>query len=302
MSGFDVRYARLPRVRGVTPEAAFAAVAVPLVAAAPGDLVHAFHYADAWAALRVRRRRPVVLKLTGTVEADRMAKVRFDRRLFREAVDGADAVWANSAYAVEAMAWTGRPMDVVPAGVDLERFRPSAERSSRPVVLCTSAPADPRKRLVDVLAAWPAVRAALPDAVLRVAGVVPAGFDVPEGVELVGPLDDDALVEAYSSAAVTVAPAVGEALGLTTLESLACGTPVAGARSGATADLVRPGTGLLYDPGDVDGCAEAIVRAAAIDDRAACRAAAEPWGWDAVADDVEARYRDLLGVRRTMTA
>jgi phosphatidylinositol alpha-mannosyltransferase len=299
--GIEVRYVRLPRLRGATPEATFAGVVLPWLPFAGGDLVHAFHYADAWAALRARR-RPVVLKLTGTVLPDRMDRVRFDRRLFREAVEGADAVWCNSAFARDEMAAFGRAMDVVPAGVDLDRF--TVGSATAPVVLCTAAPDDPRKRLVDVLDAWPAVLDEVPDARLRIAGrEVPALLDrlpasARSSVELTGILGDEALVDAYRSAAATVAPALYEALGLATLESLACGTPVAGADSGATPELLPEGTGATFAAGDPDACAKAIVVALGLAQDPAtagrCRAAAEPYGWDRVVADVLARYDDLL--------
>jgi glycosyltransferase involved in cell wall biosynthesis len=315
VDGLPVRYVRLPLPpplarRGLSDVAAFAAVALPALAAPGPDLVHAWHYGDGWAAVQARRlhrRRPVVLKLTGTVVPDQMEHVRVDRKLFREAIAGADEVWCNSRYAQEVMAPFGVPMQVVPAGVDLERFRPGA-RSEQPTVLCTSAPDDPRKRVTDVVDAWPAVLDAVPEARLVIAGrateatrralldrLPPA---VAATVELPGDLADEALAAAYASARAVVAPAVHEALGLTTVEALASGTPVAGARSGATAELVADGTGALYEPGDVEGGAAAMVAALALSDDPGivdrCTAAARPYGWDAVTDVVEARWQALL--------
>jgi glycosyltransferase involved in cell wall biosynthesis len=313
--GLPVRYLRLPRPpalarRGLSDVAAFAALALPYVSASRADLVHAWHYGDGWAAVqakRVRRGRPVVLKLTGTVLPEQMEHIRVDRRLFREAITGADEVWCNSGYARDAMTGFGVSMEVVPAGVDLDRFVPASARHTRPTVLCASAPDDPRKRLVDVLDAWPAVLDALPDARLVLAGRATAATRaqllgalepaVAGSVELVGDLRDDALVEAYGRAAAVVAPALHEALGLSTIEALACGTPVAGARSGATPALLSPATGRTYEPGSVDGCAEAIVEAVALSSQPgtaeACRATAVPFGWDVIVPRVQARWLAL---------
>lgn len=299
--------------RGVSDNVAFAALALPYLAASRADLVHAWHYGDAWAAVQARRlhrRRPVVLKLTGTVEPDRMRHVRFDRRLFRDAIHGVDEVWCNSQFARDAMRDFGIDMEVVPAGVDLERFRPRpTARHDPPVVLCASAPDDPRKRLADVLGAWPAVRSAVPEARLVLAGGgsdagrrallsrLPAAASA--SIDIVGDLADDALVEAYRSASVVVAPGVHEALGLSTIEALACGTPVAGARSGATAELVVPGqTGALFTPADPEDCARAIVDALALARRTGtaevCRDAARPFGWDEIVPLVRRRWDALL--------
>jgi glycosyltransferase involved in cell wall biosynthesis len=311
--GVRVRYLRRPPLRNVTDEATFAVVALPALIAMRGDLIASFHYSDGWAAVRSRRvrRRPVVLKLTGTVEESRMAGVRLDRKLFREAVAEADEVWCNSVYAREAMSWTGREMSIVPAGVDLARFRPTTPRSDTPVVLCTSAADEPRKRLIDVMDAWPTVVDALPEARLQIAGVVSApvredlvgrlSLALQSSVDFLGPLDDDALVDAYSSATVTVAPAVAEALGLTTIESLACGTPVAGARSGATTEIVTDAVGTLFEPMDAESCAAAIVDAVALAKRDgvrdACRAVGAKWDWTAITSDIEHRFQTLLEAR-----
>jgi phosphatidylinositol alpha-mannosyltransferase len=251
----------------------------------------------------------VVLKLTGTVEPERMDHIRVDRRLFREAIEGADEVWCNSAYSRDVMAPFGVAMHVVPAGVDLQRFRPGTARSDPPTVLCASAPDDPRKRLVDVVDAWPAVLDAVPGARLVLAGGGSAdgrralADRLPRAaagsVSVIGDLADDALVHAYASASAVVAPAVHEALGLTTLEALACGTPVAGARSGATAELIEPGrTGALFEPVDVHDCARGIVEAVALAGvqgvSDACRAAAAPFGWESVVPVVMERWEALL--------
>ena len=316
LDGLPVRYVRLPHPRplaerGLSDVAAFAAIALPALLASRADLVHAWHYGDAWAAVqagRVHRRRPVVLKLTGTVVPERMEQVRVDRRLLREAIAGADEVWCNSRYAHEVMAPFGVPMHVVPAGVDLDRFRARGAKGDRPTVLCTSAPEDPRKRLVDVLDAWPAVLSEVPDARLVIAGHVteptrralldrlPAS--AVDHVALVGDLDDDALAEAYAQAHAVVAPALHEALGLTTIEALASGTPVAGARSGATADLLTDEVGARFEPADAEACAAALLAALALGQQPStaerCRAAATPFGWDAVVAQVQARWAGLV--------
>lgn len=280
------------------------------------DVVLSFLYADAYGAslsahLPGRRGRPLVLKLTGSVPRSYLEAQgqRFERALLRRALDAADEVWVNSRYVQEAMADWDRPTHVVPAGLDPDVFAPSAPRSPEPLVLCTAAPGEPRKRVGDVLAAWPQVRAALPgaslvlaqetDAATRSALLGRLGDEHRASVRFVGRLDDRELAVAYSRAWVTVAPAVHEALGLATLESLACGTPVAGARSGATPDLLAvPGTGAVFEPGDAGDLAAAVAAAAGLASAAAtagaCRAAALRFAWPGIVDDVERRLTRLV--------
>jgi glycosyltransferase involved in cell wall biosynthesis len=65
----------------------------------------------------------------------------------------------------------------------------------------------------------------------------------------------------YKAADVFLATTMEEAFGLTVLESLACGTPVAGFRVGGLIDMVEDGVnGYLADPGDARKLASAVDR------------------------------------------
>lgn len=319
VDGVSVRYVRTlaAPARGWRAESVFGVTAAAAAWASRADVVTSYLYADALGAglsrrlcAGRRRHRPVVLKLTGTVPRDSVAGQRIERGLLRRALDEADAVWVNSDYAREAMAGWDRPMDVVPAGVDLDVFTPGDGRAAAPTVLCTAAADEPRKRLADLVTAWTDVLAAVPAARLvvaqaisaptreRLTAMLPAAAR--PSVGFAGQLDDRRLAAAYRSAWVTVAPAVHEALGLATVESLACGTPVVGADSGATPGLLTaPATGAVYAPGDTGALAAAVAaRLAAPPDGAtatACRAAATPFAWPTILDDYERRYAALLG-------
>jgi glycosyltransferase involved in cell wall biosynthesis len=111
-------------------------------------------------------------------------------------------------------------------------------------------------------------------------------------------LPDDELVALLCRAHVAVAPAVFEALGLATLEALACGTPVAGARSGATEALLKGACGATFEPFDPDACAAAIVGLLQLPSDesavAARRVAVAPYDLTTVASQIEQRYSALL--------
>jgi glycosyltransferase involved in cell wall biosynthesis len=273
---------------------------------ARSDIVHCWHYVDAAAV--VGRGRPVFLKVTGSVTKERMSRSRLHTRLIERAFSRADVVWCNSDWVIEQMSGFNREMTVMPAGVDRQRFRPFGERAPHPTALSTSAPTEPRKRLVDLIDAWPTVRSAHPSAELRLAGDAPREVRaellgrLPDAdrssVVFLGRLTTDELVGEYSAAWVTVMPAVYEALGLSTLESLACGTPVIGAESGATPMLLGdPGTGTLFeptDPGDLARVMTSRLRTPPLD-RERCRAASAAYDWEAITDRIEDAYRAALG-------
>ncbi len=307
-SGIRVRYVRVPHRRGRAPgdgldqTATFAALAAAGSALSRAEVIHCWHYADAAAV--VRRGRPAVTKITGSVTPELMSRSPLHERLMLRALARMDEVWCNSEWARAQMVGFGRDMGIVPAGVDRGRFTAQADRASRPTVLSTCAPEDPRKRLVDLLDAWPRVLAQVPEAQLRLAGAASeqtraALLDrVPEAaresIAFLGPLDDDHLVAEYSSAWTSVMPAVLEALGLSTIESLACGTPVVGADSGNTPALLsHPHTGRTFEAAHPESLGAAMVdQLAATDhvDRAACRAATDAFDWEHITDLVEAGY------------
>lgn len=288
VAGAPVRYIRTPTRRSwPAPGPGFSAVSWVGATLKRPDVVHCLHYADAYGA--TRGPAPVVLKLTGTVLPERMKGL--DERLLRSALDRAAEVWVNSTWAQQQMTGFGVPMRVVPQGLDTSWFTPGT-RSPRPLFVCAAAADEPRKRVVDLLAAWPAVRAALPGAELLLTGSVP---DLPEGARSIGPQDDTQLAELYARAWVVVAPAVYEALGLVTLEALASGTPVAGADSGATSELLAdPRTGVLAAPLDPGALAEAMLAAAELSRDPAtadrCRAASLSYDWSHVVPQVLAGY------------
>ena len=315
IDGIRVRYVRTPLPpalarRGWNREAMFALPCGLLATTARADVALSYYYADVVGATALRRRRPVVLKLTGAVPRDRVDAQPVERRLLGQALDRAAEVWVNSRYVADAMSGWDREMHVVPAGVDTDVFRSCAPRSDGPLVACTAAPAEPRKRLVDLVDAWPAVVDTVPDARLmlvqrhdsatRAALLERLPARLRPTVVLDGPYDEDALAALYSRAWVTVAPAVHEALGLSTLESLACGTPVVGADSGATTELLAtPDTGALYEPNEPAALASALTRfLTEPPDNATrdhCRAASLTYAWPSIINDYERRLTRILG-------
>ena len=214
--------------------------------------------------------------------------------MLRAAIAGATAVTALSEAAAEPLRrYALADPVVVPGGVVAADYAGPVERPRVPTLLCPASLDDPRKRGPLLLEAFGLVRAERPDARLVLAGD-PGGLAGP-GVERAEPASTAALAAAYRVASATVLPADDEAFGLVLVESLAAGTPVVAARSGACPEIVDdPRVGRLFESGDAKGLARAIGEALdlAADPAtvAACREHAGRWDWSRVVERYEALY------------
>jgi glycosyltransferase involved in cell wall biosynthesis len=159
---------------------------------------------------------------------------------------------------------------------------------------------EPRKGVVDLIAAAPAIRAGAAGAAIVIVGDDPWGA-FPDYLAEVRSAQDVIHVPWQDNAAglmrhidVLVAPSHQEPFGTVVSEAMAVGTPVVATRVGGLAEVVDDGvTGLLVEPGEPDALAAAVLdvlgRREAMG--AAARQAAQRFGADAYADRVEALIR-----------
>jgi glycogen synthase len=162
------------------------------------------------------------------------------------------------------------------------------------------------KGVQDVIAALPAIRRAHPGTRLVVAGTGShAGWladraraaRVRRAVTMLGHVDDVALVGLLGRASAVVLPSRYEPFGIVALEAAAAGAPLVASRAGGLGEVVLDGvTGLSFDPGDVVGCAAAVVAALDDPEGAGSRALAArerldtDFAWPTIAADTAALY------------
>jgi glycosyltransferase involved in cell wall biosynthesis len=159
---------------------------------------------------------------------------------------------------------------------------------------------EPRKGVLDLIAAAPAIRAGAPGARIVIVGDDPWGA-FPEYLAQVRASDDAVHVPWHDNAAglmrhfdVLVAPSHQEPFGTVLSEAMAVGTPVVATRVGGLAEVVDDGvTGLLVDPRDPLALAAAVLEVLRRREGmgAAARRAARRFGADAYADRVEELIR-----------
>lgn len=169
----------------------------------------------------------------------------------------------------------GYRIHTVVNGVDTAVFAPPATdgHSDRRCVLAVANVWTAEKGLLDLLA----LRRHLPeDYSIVVAGRMPRGFSLPEGISHTGIIrDPDALARLYGRASVYVSLSRQEGCPLTTAEALACGTPVVAYDVCGVSAETPSGVAAFVAPGDIAAVAKAIALYAEGDSRSeACRAAA----------------------------
>ncbi|MEA3190351.1 MAG: 1,2-diacylglycerol 3-alpha-glucosyltransferase [Thermoplasmata archaeon] len=121
-----------------------------------------------------------------------------------------------------------------------------------------------------------------------------------EHVTFLGFIPDADLAMVYASADAFASASQFETQGMTAVEAMACGTPVAAVRARGLADYVLHGrTGFLFTPDEPKDAAEAILQAvhAGPEARQAARAHAETLSLQESVDQLEAIYRRIAAGR-----
>jgi len=195
---------------------------------------------------------------------------------------------------------------VIAPGVDLDRFR-VVERpdTSDPIVLCVRRLE--RRMGIDVLLeAWREIASDVHGVTLVIVGSGSEegalrqqahALDLRDTVHFAGRISDEQMADYYARSLFTVVPTIAlEGFGLIALESLASGRAPIVTNCGGLPDSVRGlDARLIVRPGDARALAERMQSALEGDvpSPSACRAHAESFSWDTVADRHVRLYRQL---------
>jgi len=263
--------------------------------------------------------------------AEREQTVRYE--IERRTMAGSDRVVALTAIDRQQILRhyaTHSPIDVIPGGVDLNRFSPMPRGQARAAlglaphqkILLFVGRIQRLKGLEVLVRAF--ARLGDLDARLLVVGGQPgtspesreiarlqhlvAKLGIEDRTGFVGAVAHEQLPLYYSAADVTVMPSSYESFGLVAVESLACGTPVVATRVGGLTSIVHDGeTGLLVPWRDAQMFAESLRRVLEDTDlrrrlAANARESVLGYGWDRIADEHLALYEDLRAASRPRIA
>jgi glycosyltransferase involved in cell wall biosynthesis len=183
----------------------------------------------------------------------------------------ADCVIAPSHDTAEALVHDygcdAKRIRVIPEPFDLQAWRQALPQRERrgDRVLCV-AHLYPRKRVRDLIRAWPRVQRARPDARLDVVGDGPELHAIARrarglrGVYLHGHVDHPEVLEFFARASSFVLPSVQETFGYAVVEALASGLPAVVAAAGALPEIVAGAVHESFPAGDIDLLAAAVLR------------------------------------------
>lgn len=223
---------------------------------------------------------------------------------------------------VDALGLSSGPCAYIPNGIDVSRFRPDIDGSAfmresglpsgRRIVLCARRIA-PKNGILYLARAVPEILRRCPDVLpvfagseehpeyaqevhgaLRVAGME-------DRCVFLGSVPNDRMPELMRLASVSVLPSLLEATSITGLESMACGVPLVGTNVGGIPELISDGeTGVIVPPRDPAALADGVCRvledgefATRVSSAARLRAV-EQFGWDRIAERMEAVYASAM--------
>lgn len=220
-------------------------------------------------------RIPYIAHIRDYVEEDHGLRLEHPKAQSRRVQEANAAIAVSKTLAGVAEQKYGAPVTgIVPLydGIDVARYDIAQEDRKRPlsgdvVELLLAGRIAPGKGQLDAAKAVAKLNEEDPNYHLTIVGSVGSeayaeeldayNKDLPDGWVTIKSFVDD-LKQLRAETDIALVCSSHEAMGRVTIESLLSGCLVIGANGGATPELLAEGRGLLYEPGDIEGLAEAI--------------------------------------------
>lgn len=225
----------------------------------------------------------------------------------------ADAITVPSTVARRSFLAMGVPAEkvhVIPYGVRLDRFHPTAAPPSDSFEVLFAGQVSLRKGIPYLLEAFQRLRH--PNKCLTIVGAIqshirPLLATLPtDRVTFLGSLPQSELIDRMSRSHVLVLPSVEEGLALVQAQAMACGCPVIATRATGAEDLFTDGVeGFIVEDRDIDALAARLQQVAgdpALREQLAAAARMRVQslgGWDTYGDRWDALLHQLTGLPRS---
>lgn len=246
-----------------------------MIRALSPDVLHALHLTSYGFLAGLSGYQPSIVSVWGTDVLEAPSLTPFHRWITRHALARAGAVTATGLRLAEATLEhtpAGKPVAVVPYGVDLAQFAPARREGRARVTVGAVARLSPEKGLDDLLRAVALLRDRGNDLDVVLAGHGPsratleqlaADLGIAGNVRFLGDVRHDDVPGVLQSLDIFAMPSTWEGFGVAALEASAMQLPVVASDIHGIPDVVLHGrTGLLVPPRDPAALADAIGRLA----------------------------------------
>ncbi len=281
------------------------------------DIVHA-HYASSYGLLgALAGFHPFVLSVWGSDVFDFPRRSFLHRMILKANFARADRILSTSqAMADEVRRYTGKEVHVTPFGIDLDKFRPTADTGMflpDDIVIGTIKKLESIYGIEYLIRAFAILKGRNPGLPLKLL-IVGGGVlerSLPElarqlrlerDVVFTGAVPHDAVARYHNMISIFAALSLEESFGVSILEASACSRPVVVTRIGGLPEVVSEGrTGFLVrprDPGDAAQALERLVLDAHLRKRmgdAGREHVRRSFPWNASVELMIAHYEHLLG-------
>ena len=262
----------------------------------------------------IRRKVPYLVSLQGSDVPGYSARFKL---LYTVLTPIIHRIWKDSkgvisnSEVLRELAWQSapdQPVDVIPNGVDRDRFFPDDGLPTTPEklrIICVGRLIE-RKGVWELLEAMPKVLAKVPNAHLDLAGSGDlkqaladriSSMGLSDAVTLHGAVPQEELPVLLRQASLFALPSHAEGMSNALLEGIACGLPVVVTDTGGTKELLD-GNGLLIFMKDPDSLADAMIEILSDESkRAAMRKAslkvADRYSWEALGASYLEMYKAI---------
>jgi glycosyltransferase involved in cell wall biosynthesis len=239
------------------------------------DLLHALHLTSYGFLAGLSGVQPSIVSVWGTDVLEAPTLSPMHRWITRHALSRAGAITATGLRLAEATlpyVPQGKPVSVIPYGVELERFSPQPRDEHERIVVGATSRLSPEKGLPHLLRAIVLLRERGVDVDLVLAGEGPSRRQIEgligdlylsERVQLLGDVPHDDVPALLQRLDVFALPSMWEGFGVSAVEASAMELPVVASDVHGIPDVVVDGrTGLLLPPANATAIADAIERLA----------------------------------------
>lgn len=237
------------------------------------DLLHALHLTSYGFLAGLSGFQPSIVSVWGTDVLEAPSLSPMHRWITRHALSRAGAVTATGLRLAEATLPhmpNGKPVTVIPYGVDIERFRPQPREQRSALVVGGVSRLSPEKGFEHLLRAAALLRDRGVEIRLLLAGDGPSRttlvrlaeeLELTDSVEFLGEIPHEDVPSVLQRLDIFAMPSTWEGFGVSAVEASAMELPVVASNIHGIPDVVLDSeTGILVPPGDESAIAAAIER------------------------------------------